>query len=74
MRLLCLSLLCLLVTGKKGGPESPKPEGSETFSPEEGSKRKNPELQEEDGNEKDQTDEAGQASFVSVFLPSFLFA
>ena len=70
MRLLGLSLLCLLVTGKKGRPESPKREGPETVSPDEGSTKP----QEEDGNENDQTDEAGQASFVSVFLPSFLFA
>ena len=67
MRLLGVSLLFLLVTGKNG-PESSKREGPETVSPDEGST----EPQEEDGNEKDQTDEAGQASFVSVFLPSFL--
>ena len=55
MRLLGLSLLCLLVTGKKGRPESPKREGPETVSPDEGSIKP----QEEDGNEKDQTDKAG---------------
>ena len=68
MRLLWLFLLSLLVTGKKGRTESPKPEGPKTVSPDEGST----EPQEEDGNVKDQTDEAGQASFVSDYLLFYL--
>ena len=69
MRLLGLSLLCLLVTGKKGRPESPKREGPETVSPDEGSTRP----QEEDGNEKDQTDEAGHSGQFCLSIFTFFF-
>ena len=64
MRLSWLLFLCLSLSVAGGRPvTNPKPK-----TPDEGSNK----LQEEDGNVKDKTDEAGLASLVSVFNIPFL--
>ena len=66
MRLSWLLFLCLSLSVAEGRPATnpdPKPQ-----TPDEGPTK----LQEEDGNEKEETDEAGVASLVSVFYITFL--